>query len=215
MKIKSIIVIVVLLTLSVGNFVSAEIGWGVFAKLYQAELNKINETTTVTTAVDTNNNLKSITAELNFTTGSASQTVDSSDGQLSMIVEPNSLLRPTNVEIKGVTIKTLPWNLKQLSSIYQIDLDDDSALNTAVGFKLRLHYQEVNNDYKQIFYYNTIQNTWQPLTNSHDLPEEQIVEVILNQPYTQVAIFSHPQVMTVVQASWYAYKNCDCAASPV
>ena len=216
MKRKTFIISLVLLTLGVGNFVSAETGWGIFSKLYQQSLvlkpaitNLFNTVSTTVTVAD----VSPVIVELGFSALQSGQTVKSADQQLTVNYLPQSLLRPTNVEIKGVSIANLPWNLAIVSPIYQIDLADDSAFMTNVGAKLNITYQGLNTDHKQIFFYDSQQAVWQPLS-SLDWPSEHRVEVLLTRPFIQLAVFAHTGVMTAGQASWYAYKNCDCAASP-
>ncbi|MFH0951451.1 MAG: RlpA-like double-psi beta-barrel domain-containing protein [bacterium] len=216
MKKKTLIIGVVLLTLGVGNFVSAETGWGIFAKLYQQSLiakpainNLINTVSTAVAVVE----VSPITAELGFSAIQNGQTVKSADQQLSVNYLPQSLLRSTSVEIKSVNITNLPWNLEKISPIYQIDLADDATFVSNIGAKLNIYYQGLNNDHKQIFFYDARQDVWQPLS-SLDWPSEHRAEVLLTRPFIQVAVFAHSGVMTSGQASWYAYKNCNCAASP-
>jgi len=119
-----------------------------------------------------------------------------------------------------------------------VDLADDysqvSSSNLYAGF---IDYNEINlnpetdyslildNDYNQIqgekdtnfdraiWVYNTEKNIWQRI-KSYNYFDDKIVTARINKTKAIVAILKKAVLMTEGQASWYKYKNCDCAASP-
>jgi len=104
-----------------------------------------------------------------------------------------------------------PWNLNKLSQVYQFDFKP----GTKKEFTLRLNYQEEAKlqEYKQIFFYDKNSATWKPLI-SKDYPEKKYVEARTSLSFARVAVFSYPQILVTGQASWYAYKGGNFAASP-
>ena len=53
---------------------------------------------------------------------------------------------------------------------------------------------------------------WEELP-SVDTPQTNSVRALIHLPYARLAIFEE-EIPEVGEASWYAYKQCDCAASP-
>ena len=76
-----------------------------------------------------------------------------------------------------------------------------------------MSYDEDNNNYKQIFFYDKNYNLWRPLP-TQDFPEENFVRSVIHLPYARLAVFSYSDLLSVGQASWYKYKGGNFAASP-
>jgi len=65
---------------------------------------------------------------------------------------------------------------------------------------------------RRIHFWNGVSSAWEELP-SEDSPDTGSVRALIHLPYARLAIFDE-KTMEVGQASWYAYKGCDCAASP-
>jgi rare lipoprotein A len=113
-------------------------------------------------------------------------------------------------EIEGMS---LPFNLEKLSPVYQFEFRNKSAYNNHKPFYIQFSYDEENSDYKQVFFFDSNYNTWRPLPTK-DFPEENFVRSLIHLPYARIAVFSYPDVMGQGDASWYAYKGGNFAASP-
>lgn len=56
-------------------------------------------------------------------------------------------------------------------------------------------------------------NIWRDIP-SQGVPEKNLLRAKISTGTTYLAVFSHNQVLEKGLASWYKYKNCNCAASP-
>jgi D-alanyl-D-alanine endopeptidase (penicillin-binding protein 7) len=107
-----------------------------------------------------------------------------------------------------------PWNYTPLSEVYQFDFfDHGQAYNNAKPVQLEIAYDEGNEYYKQIFFYDGTQNLWRPLPSVDD-PINHVVRAYIHLSYARVAILSTDEVMTVGRASWYRFRGGLFAASP-
>ncbi|MFH1413126.1 MAG: RlpA-like double-psi beta-barrel domain-containing protein [bacterium] len=197
--------IMILLSFMAGNFVYAgEIG--LYAKLYHSE-NAIVQTQVEAVISELIDNPR---VNINL---SAGQTASVFDDKFQIIFKPDSLLMPTKIELEQIIQPMdMPWNLQKLSNIYQFDFVNDQALGDQ-PFTVQISYDQESNVYKQIFYYDNIQNSWKPLP-SMDYPSEKFAQATIQFPFARLAVFSHYGVLTAGKASWYAYKGGDFAASP-
>src|SRR4030043_947087 len=72
-----------------------------------------------------------------------------------------------------------------------------------------------SNDYfrKNLYYFDENKNKWIGIEGKINHGSKKIT-VNFSLPYAKVAILEDIDIMTEGIASWYKYKNCDCAASP-
>ena len=127
-----------------------------------------------------------------------------------------SLATSTTADLNLEIVKDdlpLPWNLQKLSAVYKFSFSDDSAYGGAKPVDLQISYDQVDNNYKRIFFYDINNKVWRELP-SIDYPQEKYVRAKTSLVYATVAVFSDPSLMTSGKASWYSYKGGDFAASP-
>lgn len=107
-----------------------------------------------------------------------------------------------------------PWGLRRLSPIYQYD-----TLGLSRGQKLTLtiSYSEVGlpgvNEVKDIYFYDKKNSVWR-LLGGVDYPEKKEMRIETSMPFAPLAVFSYPSSRSIGQATWYAYKGGNYAASP-
>ncbi|NCB20433.1 MAG: hypothetical protein EOM88_00705 [Clostridia bacterium] len=173
---------------------------------------------------------------LNSSTALASSSFELADGQ---VVKINRVSLATQVDqtatqdafsiklsAKSLKVKTeiilenlgslfdWPWNYSPLSDVYQFDFSDQGLnYNVTEPLRINISYENKNNNYKQIFFFDKNQQKWRPLPSVDD-PVNQVVSAIIHLPFARVAILANDEVMTVGQASWYRFKNGLFAASP-
>jgi len=129
---------------------------------------------------------------------------------------PNSLATSTSVDLNLETVQEnlpTPWNLNKLSAIYKFSFSDDGVYGGAKPLDIQISYDQTDNNYKRIFFYDSNNNVWRELP-SVDYPQEKFVRAQTSLVYATVAVFSDPGIMTSGKASWYSYKGGDFAASP-
>lgn len=148
-------------------------------------------------------------------------TLESSDGLMRLGIRPGTLNVSTRVDIKtldpSVMAETLTGD-QLLGNIYLFDILNKASYDTKDFFFLEIKYPETENKdqrlhgRRRIFFYNGVKSIWEELS-SQDNIETQSVRALIHLPYARLAIFED-EIPEIGEASWYAYKKCDCAASP-
>lgn len=149
-------------------------------------------------------------------------TLESSDQLMRLGIRPNTLNVSTRVDIKtldsSLMVDTLPSDKTLVGNIYLFDILNKTSYDGKDFFFLEIKYPEQETEEvilhgrRRIHYYNKIKQQWEELP-SEDNPATQSVRSLIHLPYARLAIFEE-SVLEVGKASWYGYKNCDCAASP-
>lgn len=103
----------------------------------------------------------------------------------------------------------LPWKLKLISPVFDINLD--GAPNGPINVTVK--YAKANNYFKQLYYFDNQSLSWKALPST-DVPEESLIRAVIKEPQVRIAVFVNEEVLTVGKASWYAYKPGMFCASP-
>lgn len=142
-------------------------------------------------------------------------TVKTEDDYLKLSLVPGILSEDTPIEIEEIENGSmpLPWGLKKESDILQFEFKNKSAYHDENPFYIQLSYNENNDDYKQVFFYDKGMQAWRPLP-TQDFPKEKFVRSLIHLPYARLAVFSYPHILSTGSASWYKFKGGDFAASP-
>ncbi|MCK5416376.1 serine hydrolase [Candidatus Parcubacteria bacterium] len=141
-------------------------------------------------------------------------TVASFDDKIKLSLVPGILDSSTNISVMQLDEEMeIPWRLNRISSIYQFEFKNKTAYDNHKPFYIQLSYDEQTNNYKKVYFFDKGKGLWRPLP-TRDFPDEKFVRSLIHLPYARIAVFSYPEVLTVGQASWYAYKNGNFAASP-
>jgi rare lipoprotein A len=119
------------------------------------------------------------------------------------------------VEIIKVDGAEMPLskNKRLISEIYQFDIKNKALFNNKKPLSLEIGYGDYSDDLKKIYFWNKTKGIWQTLPSSSDV-KNKMVKSILHLPYARVAVLGDIIVKESGYASWYKYKDCDCAASP-
>lgn len=150
-------------------------------------------------------------------------TLESGDGRFRLGIRPDTLNVSTRVDVKtldpSLMESTLPDNRTLVGSIYLFDILNKSSYDGSDFFFLEIRYpsdetqtEKTLHGRRRIYFYNAVTSAWEELP-SEDSPENESVRALIHLPYARLAIFEDT-IPEVGDASWYAYKGCDCAASP-
>lgn len=141
-------------------------------------------------------------------------TVASFTDKIKLSLVPGILSESTDVEVvrldEGIPN---PWQLDRISDIYQFEFKNKAAYDNHKPFYIQLSYNQKDSHHKKVFFYDKNFNTWRPLPTT-DSPDGLFVRSLIHLPYARIAVFSYPDTLTVGQATWYAYKGGNFAASP-
>ncbi len=150
-------------------------------------------------------------------------TLESGDGLFRLGIRPDTLNVSTRVDVKtldsSLMASTIPADRTLLGNVYLFDILNKSSYDGADYFFLEIKYpaDEPQTDValhgrRRIYFYNGVSAAWEELP-SEDSPENASVRALIHLPYARLAIFEDA-IPEVGEASWYAYRGCDCAASP-
>jgi len=134
------------------------------------------------------------------------------DYQVELGIPAGQLTAPALIKLtKTNEAVTLPANLTQVDSLYQIDIPTE-AFNSQGVYYLSLKSSN-SNFYKQVYWLDNISGNWQPLETTENF-NKKIISVTLKAPSIRLAVFENQATLIKGQASWYRYKNGLFAASP-
>ncbi len=146
-------------------------------------------------------------------------TLESGDGLFRLGIRPATLNVSTRVDVKtldpALMAATLPTDKTLVGSIYLFDILNKTSYDGKDFFFLEIKYPtEASSMHgrRRIAFWNGVSGAWEELP-SEDSPENGSVRALIHLPYARLAIFDD-KIPEVGSASWYAYKGCDCAASP-
>lgn len=130
-------------------------------------------------------------------------------------IRPEVLSQESRVVIKQYdkSLFTFPTGLKAESDVYEFDILNQQAFNNKKPLMVRFNLNSVKND-KRLFFYNGKIKKWVELPSWSDSATS--VKANIHLPYAKIVVLSRTDKTDKIQyghASWYAYKNCDCAAS--
>lgn len=149
-------------------------------------------------------------------------TLESEDQLMRLGIRPAVLNEATRIDIKtldsSLMAETLPPDRTLIGNIYLFDILNKTSYDGKDFFFLEIKYPEDEqiegrlHDRRRFHYYNKVKSQWEELPSEDNLITRS-VRARIHLPYARLAIFEEgsPEVGA---ASWYGYKNCDCAASP-
>lgn len=140
-------------------------------------------------------------------------TISEFDGRLKVILGPQVLAQETAVDLKKVEAQDIPWRLELSSDVFQYEFSNKGALDAKKLFLIQLSTTSATPYLKQIFMYDAVLRTWRPLSPVSG-PDSTSVRASISLPSAHVAVFSYPDILATGDASWYAHKKGDFAASP-
>ena len=101
----------------------------------------------------------------------------------------------------------------RVSPVYQFDLKNKEVYNQQKPLVVEIKFTSDSGAIKSLFYFDKIRGKWQILPTKNDY-QRKISRAKIHLPFARVAVFETPSVLEQGRASWYAYRNCLCAASP-
>lgn len=146
-------------------------------------------------------------------------TLYSPDEKLKLGILPEAVKGPTRIDIKildpEIMIDSMPEGKTLLTPIYLFDVLNKDVYDNAKYYWFELEY-DPGLAYlydKGLYFYNKVIDEWVPLPST-DIQWRSTVRALIHLPYARLAIFGNHEIMPEGKASWYKFKDCDCAASP-
>lgn len=144
-------------------------------------------------------------------------TMDGFNGKFKVGIFPEVLSEETNVAVKDFyfpeKILPMPTDKKIISHIYEFDISNKAAFKNKKPLIIEIKYDDDYVGFKSIYYWDGGKKIWVKIP-SHDMTGRKKVRANLHLPYARLAVFKDSSAMEIGEASYYSWKNCDCAASP-
>lgn len=157
---------------------------------------------------------KSFFINLDKQTIARGYTVTAFDNKIKLSLIPGILDESTGVDVMELHEPlNEPWQFDRVSDVYQFEFRNKSAYDNQKPFIIQLHYSSEDDNLKQVYFFDKNFNLWRPLPTT-DYSQDNMVRAYIHLPFARIAVFSNPDIMSVGNASWYAYKGGDFAASP-
>lgn len=141
-------------------------------------------------------------------------TAESFEKKIKLSLVPGTLKEATALHFIELH-EGLPGNASStlISEIYQYEFLNKQSYNNHKPFYIQLSYAKSDDFFKQVYFFDKTINGWRPLPTV-DYPKENFVRSLIHLPFARIAVFSDHKKLTVGQASWYAHKPGNFAASP-
>ncbi|MFH1142440.1 MAG: septal ring lytic transglycosylase RlpA family protein [Candidatus Uhrbacteria bacterium] len=150
-------------------------------------------------------------------------TLESHDQMMRLGIRPETLNVSTRVDVKTLAPEimsdTYPEDKVLLGNVYLFDIIEKDSYDGSDFFFLEIKYPDqsdalsIYKTRKRIYFYNAVSDQWEELPST-DHPDLNSVRALIHLPYARLAVFEDPEAMPEGFASWYQYKDCNCAASP-
>jgi D-alanyl-D-alanine endopeptidase (penicillin-binding protein 7) len=142
-------------------------------------------------------------------------TVGAFNDRIKLSLTPGIIASSTTVELLDLSNELFATSsdIEMISPVYQFEFKNKQAYNHRRPFYIQFDYGEIDNRYKELFFFDKNLNKWRPLPTK-DYPAEHFVRSLIHLPYARIAVFAHPGTLTLGQTSWYSYKKGNFAASP-
>lgn len=141
-------------------------------------------------------------------------TVSAFSDSLKLSLVPGVLSESAGVDVLQINEPMdSPWQVRRISKIYQFEFLNKAAYDNHKPFYIQFSYDEENNYYKQVFFYDKNYGAWRPLPTK-DYPKEKFARSLIHLPFARIAVFYYPDILISGKASWYNYKGGNYGASP-
>lgn len=138
------------------------------------------------------------------------------NGNFRVGIFPEVLNEETDIVFKEFSQPELwhpvPFAMEYQTNIYEYDIKNQAAFKNEKPVIIEIKYPEGTPANKEAYFWNKPTGEW-VLMPTEDFPSENKVRAIIHLPYARIALFAYPDKMEYGYASWYKYKDCDCAAS--
>ncbi|MEA2088519.1 MAG: RlpA-like double-psi beta-barrel domain-containing protein [Patescibacteria group bacterium] len=144
-------------------------------------------------------------------------TLDNFNGKFKVGIFPEVLSETTDVVVKNFyqpeKILPIPSDKKIISHIFEFDISNKTAFKNKKPLIIEIKYDSDYVGFKSIYYWDGNKKIWVKLP-SYNMTGRKKMRANLHLPYARLAVMEDRGAMETGIASWYKWKNCDCAASP-
>lgn len=137
------------------------------------------------------------------------------DGEFNISFKEGSLNHETKLTVRKILSPLdWPWNFSLLGAVYEFDLENNGEhYNRQIPINIKIAHEQDNGSYKKVFFLDGNNNRWRDLP-SKDIYKRNLVETNVHFSYARLAVLYNSDIDTEGEASWYAFKDGNFAASP-
>lgn len=133
-------------------------------------------------------------------------------------ITPNLLTGGGRFEFKDIELGPdhgldLPDGWSVASKVMEFDIKSKDKYDPARPFWLQVKYDQAAVYEKSIYYFDQGKDQWIKIPSKTN-EDTGYVRAAFHLPFAKLAVLQNDGIMHEGVASWYAYKDCDCAASP-
>ncbi len=127
----------------------------------------------------------------------------------------DTLYKETKLVAKRITSPfDWSWNFSPLSVVYEFDIENNGEhYNREKPINIKINHPEENNYYKKISFLDGNSNLWRELPSKENF-QRRSVETNLHFSFARLAVLYNSDIDLAGEASWYAFKGGNFAASP-
>lgn len=144
-------------------------------------------------------------------------TIDGFNSKFKVGIFPEILAVETTVALKDfynpLEILPVPQDKTYVSHIFEFDIYNKDAFNNEKPVVIEMKYDSDYVGFRSIYYWDKGKNSWIKIP-SFDITGRKTMRANLHLPYARLAVLEDNGPMETGVASWYKFKDCDCAASP-
>jgi len=140
-------------------------------------------------------------------------TIKSSDTNFNVIVRPGIFQEESRVIIRQLDLEGIIFPEKWLpvTDVYEYEVVNENTLVEKKELVVDIKTSAETKHQKRIFAWDEVTQAWQAVAT--EVRSANVVRTKLSQRSARLVVLETP-LMELGDASWYKYKNCDCAASP-
>lgn len=136
-------------------------------------------------------------------------------GQLKLGVRDGVLSAGTGIRFKKnpPLLHQVPDGQRIISDILEYDVLDKASFTHEKPLFVELSFDSDSADLKKVHFWDSGRKSWRPLPGLSN-NEKKFARGVIHLPFARLAVIETPNAMELGRASWYRYRDCDCAASP-
>lgn len=141
-------------------------------------------------------------------------TIENSDKHFRLGFMPGVLLEPTRIVFKDLDKNTFtfPEGKRAVSTVYEFDILNIKSYDNKLPLHLEIMLDSPAGNLKGLYFFNGVKNQWESLPTR--AITETAVKSLIHLGFARLVILEDENVKQIGHASWYKYKDCNCAASP-
>lgn len=145
-------------------------------------------------------------------------TLGSDDGALKLSLAPKVIAPDTRVTVTTYASEYFVTqdHTHRITPLYRIGIDNPGlspGQPQGLVLTVEIRYPQEELGKKVLRAWDEMSGLWSDIP-SKSIPERNVVRALIPVLSTYLAVFADDRVLESGVASWYNYKNCNCAASP-